>query len=519
MKFHRLIVCLLVLSASSIQAADKPNVLFIAVDDLRVELGCYGNTIVKSPNIDRLAKRGYLFKRAYCQQAVCNPSRASLLTGMRPDAIGVIDLPTHFRESYPDIVTLPQLFKQNGYHAQNIGKIFHNWRQDGFKGDPKSWSEPAVMHYASHSADTPKVKGEIPPNLSKIPRTDKHDVPDDAYFDGRIANLAVDALGKLKAKPFFLAVGFWKPHAPFNAPKKYWDLYDLKDVSPPSNPTPPKDVPEIALHDSREILRGFKSRFKLNIGSDGLDIKYEYSSKGLKTTGRKPPTAQEVLVLRQGYYAATSYVDAQIGKVLDELYRLKLEENTIVVFWSDHGFHLGEHGLWGKTSNFELDARVPMIISLPGQNKSFETDSLVELLDIYPTLTDLCGLNAPEELQGKSLNPIFKNLKAEIKPYAFTQHTRPAYPSEKEPLKAMGYSIRSSKFRYTRWEEIKTKELIAEELYNHSVDPDETVNLANSEKWDSERFKLNSEVSKQIWKSKDFIRKGYWERRLKGHPK
>ena len=318
-------------------AEGKPNVLFIAVDDLRAELGCYGADHVKSPNIDKLAARGTLFTRAYCQQAVCNPSRASLLTGLRPATLGIWDLPTHFRQRVPRVMTLPQHFKGQGYFTQGIGKIFHNWRQDDFKGDAVSWSVPEAMHYNTHGADTAMVVGKLPPNLTKVPRCEMRDVADNAYFDGRIAEMAVKTLTELKARrrPFFFAVGFWKPHAHFNAPKKYWDLYRRSDIRLPENPRPPKDAPAIALHDSREILRGFKSR----------------------PGGR--PTRDEVLTLRHGYLAAISYVDAQVGKVLDALDRLGLAEKTIIVFWSDHGYHLGEHGLWAKTSNFELDARVP----------------------------------------------------------------------------------------------------------------------------------------------------------------
>ncbi len=343
--------------------ADRPNVLFIAVDDLRAQLGCYGDPIVKSPRIDALAKSGTLFTRAYCQQAVCNPSRASLLTGLRPDTIGVWDLPTHFRQNVPDVVTLPQLFKQHGYFTQNIGKIFHNWRQDDYKGDPPSWSVPAVMHYNRHGADEALVKGELPPNEADVPKCEIRDVPDDAYFDGRIAKLATRALRDLKSKhqPFFFAVGFWKPHAHFNAPKKYWDLYDPGDIQPPAPLHPPKDVPKIAMHDVREICGDFKNR-----------------------PGGKP-TAADALALRRGYYAATSYVDAQVGKVLDELDRLALRDRTIIVLWSDHGYHLGEHALWAKTSNFELDARVALIIATPHHKPSQRTDAIVELLDLYPT--------------------------------------------------------------------------------------------------------------------------------------
>jgi iduronate 2-sulfatase len=436
------------------RSAQPPNVLFIAVDDLRAELGCYGDAIVKSPNIDRLAQRGTLFGRAYCQQAVCNPSRASLLTGLRPDTIRVWDLPTHFRQNRPDAVTLPQLFKQNGYHTRDIGKIFHNWRQDAYKGDPVSWSVPAVMHYANHGSDQAMVSGPLPPDQSNVPKTEMRDVPDNAYFDGRIAELAVEALGELKDRPFFLAVGFWKPHAQFNAPKRYWDLYNRSDISPPANPRPPAGVPDIAMHDSREILRAFKDR----------------------PNGR--PTPAEVLALRHGYYAATSYVDAQIGKVLDELDRLDLRKNTIVVFWSDHGYHLGEHGLWAKTSNFELDARVPMIIAAPNHPGGQRTDALVELLDIYPTLADLCGLEAPKELEGKSLWPLLDDPTATVKPAAITQHPRPAYYSDDEPLTAMGYSMRTDRYRYTEWRDAADGHVVARELYDHADDPAETLNLA-----------------------------------------
>jgi len=292
------VILLLCIGADETLRAGQPNVLFIAVDDMRAELGCYGHRQIRSPQIDALAKRGLLFERAYCQQAVCNPSRASLLTGLRPSTLGIYNLPTHFREKRPQIVTLPQHFKNNGYFTQCIGKIFHNWRQDDYKGDAPSWSVPEVMHYNSHGNDKPVVEGALPPNRVDTPRCEMRDVPDNAYFDGRIAALAVEALRERKQnqKPWFLAVGFWKPHAHFNAPKKYWDMYDRSQIIPAANAQPPKDVPVIALHDSREILRGFK--------------------------GRKPAT-KDIITLRHGYYAAISYVDAQIGKVIAELDRLQ----------------------------------------------------------------------------------------------------------------------------------------------------------------------------------------------------
>lgn len=432
----------------------RPNVLFIAVDDMRVELGCYGATPVLSPQIDALAAQGTLFRHAYCQQAVCNPSRASLLTGLRPDTLKVWDLPTHFRTTVPNVVTLPQLFKDHGYQTVDIGKIYHNWRQDEFQGDALSWSKPAIMHYASHAQDVARVSGDLPPDLADTPRTEVRDVPDNAYFDGRIAELASAELAALKetGTPFFLAVGFWKPHAQFNAPKKYWDLYERSEILLPENPLPPISVPGIALHDSREILREFQP----------------------KTASQLSPA--EVKALRHGYYAAISYVDAQIGKVIQQLERLELRNNTLIVFWSDHGFHLGEHGLWAKTSNFELDAHVPLIICSPFHAANQQAEGVVELLDIYPTLADLCGLPAPASLEGKSLRPMLENPRVAVKSQALTQHTRPAYPSDQDPLKAIGYSLRSESYRYTEWRDVSSGEVLARELYDHARDSMETVN-------------------------------------------
>lgn len=435
--------------ASGVRGA-KLNVLFIATDDLRNDLGCYGDTLVKTPHLDRLAARSLVFNRAYSQQALCNPSRASLMCGRRPDALRIWDLPTHFRNAAPNVVTLPQLFREQGYFTQNIGKIFHNWRQS-IQGDPTSWSVPAVMHFANHGDDKPVVDGLVPPNLAEDPKCDQRDVPDEAYYDGRVARLAVEALRGLKKKdnPFFLAVGFWKPHSPFNAPKRYWDLYRREDVALPRNPEWPKDAPRVAWHNSREIL-----------GEKGRTL-----------------TPDAVRELRHGYLANISYLDAQVGKVLDELARLGLAGNTIVVFWSDHGFHLGEQTLWAKTSNFELDARVPLLIAVPGMKTAGKkTDALAELLDLYPTLAELCGLSKPEGLDGVSLVPVLEDAGKSVKKAALTQHPRPAYYTGAP--ETMGYSLRSEAFRYVEWRDWKTGAVVARELYDHAADPDETRNLA-----------------------------------------
>lgn len=432
-------------------SAERSNVLFIAVDDLRVELGCYGQATVRSPNIDRLASQGTVFERAYCQQTVCNPSRASLLTGMRPDTLRIWDLPTHFRQNTPDAVTLPQLFKMCGYYTQCVGKIFHNWRQDDWKGDPVSWSVPSVLHYNSHSNDLPLVDGEVPPNHATGKNgTECRDVPDTAYFDGRVANTAVKTLRDLSQRddPFFLAVGFWKPHTPFNAPKKYWDLYDRKDIPVPRHITTPESVPEIALTSAR----------------------FDGSAK-----------PEELREMHHGHLAAISYLDAQVGRVLDEVDALSLRDNTIIVFWSDHGLHLGEHGLTRKTTAFELDARVPLIIATPKHAAGQRTSSLVELLDLYPTLTDLCGLTAPREVEGVSLVPLLNDPSAKVHEVALTQTPRPNYPRGKLP-EVMGYSIRTDRYRYSEWRDFRSGKIQARELYDHQHDPLETRNIAPLER-------------------------------------
>lgn len=436
------------------------NVLFIAADDLRNDLSVYGHPLAKTPHLDRLAARGITFNRAYCQQALCNPSRASLMTGRRPDTLRIWNLATHFREQDPGIITLPQHFRRHGYFTQNIGKIYHNWRQET-QGDPQSWSVPAVLHFNTHYADRPQVDGRLPENFAVFPRTPSRwkteilDVPDEAYFDGRVARLAVQALREraVAPGPFFLAVGFWKPHLPFNAPQKYWDLYSPADFSPASNPHPPEGCPEIALHNGRELL---------GTGSGRLEL-----------------TPEQIRELLRGYLAGISYLDAQVGRLLDELDRLKLSDRTIIVFWSDHGFHLGEHGLWCKTSNFELDARVPLIIAPPEcPAAGSTTDAFAELIDLYPTLVDLCGLPAPSGLEGLSLTPVLRDPDASVKPAAWTQHPRPAYYREQPEV--MGVSVRTDRFRYTEWRHFASGQTIATELYDHRTDPAENRNIIAS---------------------------------------
>ncbi|MRG45705.1 sulfatase-like hydrolase/transferase [Chitinophaga sp. SYP-B3965] len=424
-----------------------PNILFIAIDDLRPQLGCYGDKIVQSPNIDRLAGFGVLFNRAYCQQAVCSPSRTSLMTARRPNTTKVWDLNTHFRTTIPDVVTLPQYFKNNGYHTQSIGKIYHD---PASAQDALSWSVPEILAVTNKEG-----KYVLPSNLqkgsSKATATESADVPDNAYIDGQVADQAMAVLRKIKDKPFFLAVGFRRPHLPFSAPKKYWDLYEQKNIPLPVQRIVPPNIPAYAVHNSEE-LRGYS------------DIDHVITDS--KT--------QELL---HGYYAAISYTDAQIGEVLAELDRLNLTRNTIIVLWSDHGFHLGEKGLWAKTTNYELDTRVPLIIAAPGKERGVTSNGLVELVDLYPTLAELGGLPVPEALEGTSLAPLLTKPDQPWKNAVFSQFPRPwQYKNEPE---IMGYAIRTDRYRYVEWRNFKTDEVKAMELYDHQIDPGEVNNIAN----------------------------------------
>jgi iduronate 2-sulfatase len=450
--------------ASTLHAA-KPNVLFIMADDFRPEIGSYGSTAL-TPNLDKLAARSVQFDRAYCQQAVCNPSRSSLLTGLRPDTLRLWNNGTHFRELNPDVTTLPLWFKDHGYTTRCVGKIFHNWHT-AEKGDRRSWSADEFLHYANHGDDKPQISGEMPPNSAMLSTRiygatticERCDVPDEAYYDGRVVAEAQRVMQEVKDEPFFLAVGFWKPHAPFNAPKKYWDMYDRAKL-PPLNGVRPEGAPEIAFHQSTEIL-----------------------GPAAKQTPVSPEQAAE---MRHGYFANISYMDAQIGKVIDALNKSGAADNTIIVFFADHGYHVGEHGLWGKTSDFEFDAHVPLLISdLRPENRGKRTRALAELVDLFPTLVDLCELPKPAKLDGVSLVPVLKDTAKTVKEAAFTQHPRPAY-YDREPSKqpkVMGYSIRTDQVRYTEWRDWVTKEVTARELYLTENDPAELRNFAGDHRY------------------------------------
>ena len=431
----------------------RPNVLFIAVDDLRPEVNASGSNVIKTPNLDRIAARGTTFDRAYCQQAVCSPSRSSLMTGRRPDATRVWDLETHFRTALPDAVTVAQYFKNHGYHSMSMGKIFHG----GFD-DPQSWSVPSQYPKSPQYASEAALKMQNDPantdkkGRARGPAVEDADVPDDTYADGKIARLAVKTLGELKqsTKPFFLAVGMLKPHLPFVAPKKYWDLYDPAKIYVPAFQKLPAGAPGFVGHTNGE-LASYADIPKNGVIDDALARR-----------------------LRHGYYAAISYMDAQVGLVLDALEKEGLADDTVIVLWGDHGWQLGEHGLWHKHTNFEVSARSPLIISAPGQKAvGRKSLSLAEFIDIYPTLADLCGLPKPKDVEGVSLKPVLDDAAASVRPVAISQ-----YPRSDGGKSLMGYSIRDDRWRLTLWRDRKDNSIHATELYDEVSDPHETVNVA-----------------------------------------
>jgi len=471
-------------SDSSIKA--RPNILFIPIDDLRPELGCYGNEYIKTPNIDQLTRQGVVFTRAYCQQAVCNPSRASLLTGLRPDSIQVWDLYTSFRDNVPDVVTLPQFFKQNGYTTIGLGKTFHNnipdtisWTEkphiEGFPFDPDAF----YVNEDNINIQQEKIKKLKANGKSRIDQlghwyvkakaTEIGIAGDDAYFDGAQTTLAISKLQELATlkKPFFLSVGYYRPHLPFNAPKKYWDLYDRESIPLAGNQFSPEGSPEYANHGYQEL--------KSYIDCHDLPLPNE-----------KPWNEECQKELKHGYYASVSYVDAQIGRLLGELERLGLSENTIVVLWGDHGWKLGEHNGWCKMTNYEIDTHVPMIVSGAGvKAKGKQSNALTEFVDIYPTLCEMAGFPVPGYLQGTSFVPLLENPDIEWKTAAFSQFLLGRFgPPETRLHERMGYSIRTDRFRYVEWyswnKEEKIKgELLDRELFDHLIDPQENKNRVN----------------------------------------
>ncbi|MDO6761215.1 sulfatase [Tamlana sp. 2_MG-2023] len=498
----------------------QPNILFLAVDDLRPEIGAYGSDIALTPNIDKLASNGLLFNRAYCQEPICSPSRASLMTGARPESINVIENFTYFREANPDIVTLAQHFKNNGYETVHTGKIFH---KPAWSDKELSWSrEPAYDKMTVEKSKTPggyalpenqayakksqeEVIAKYGPNaprngLGKGPAYEKADVPDYFYEDGYNAELAIatlkDMLEKDPEKPFFLGMGMKKPHLEWLAPTKYWDMYDPSKIKLAAQKQGPENGASMGLHPSFE-----------------LRARYGIPKKG-------PIDDEMAITLKHAYLACVSYVDAQIGKMIDALDEAGLRENTIIILWSDHGWHLGDMGIWGKATNYEIATRVPLVIwtpDMPDENRGKKTDALVELVDMYPTLAELAGLDKPEHLEGYSFVPLLENPENPWKEAVFSQFPNPALREwAANPLsegmretyfgplieevegrikkqmgdkwdrdlfenKVMGYAMRTARYRFIVWKDYTKpdSEPLFYELYDHKTDPSETKNIAD----------------------------------------
>lgn len=461
---------------------EKLNVLFIAVDDLRPELNCYGVPYMYTPNIDRLASQGVLFKRAYCQQAVSAPSRNSVLTGLRPDAIGIYNLSTFFRKNVPDVTTLPQYFKENGYQTEQIGKIFHTGH--GNSDDSISWSKPkwnpdrllGKLMPITHK-DTVGLEKDYPKKSKKMLPYYASSAPEENMTDARTVTVAIERLKELKEKTFFLAVGLVKPHLPFVAPQKFWNLYKEDEITVPKRQTP-KGMPAFSLVDYGELR------------------KYH----GIPAEGELDDNISKSLI--HGYRACTSFIDSQVGRLLDAIEENGLSDNTIIILWGDHGWKLGEYGSWCKHSNMEIDVNAPLIISAPDKNKNIKTNSIVEFVDIYPTLCELAGLQCPDHLQGKSLVPVMENPDYKIKDIAISQ-----YPREKRN-RIMGYSMCTDKYRYTRWVRFNSpnKETVERELYDLSNGVIGKENLVNDKKYRKIVRGLDRQLSKELAKYKVYKR-------------
>jgi len=474
------------------QADQKPNILFIAVDDLKPNIACFGDSLALTPNIDALASKGMVFSKAYCQQAVCAPSRASLLTSRYPDQTEIWDLQTLIRDKNPDILTLPQYFKQNGYNSYGVGKIFDYRSVEN--NDEISWNKYGNPHQSSlydPSTGKPKYFYALKSAKDTItlleneairlgvdkktyveerywPSVEKANVPYNAYIDGAVLNEGINLMNQLNVsgKPFFLAVGFQRPHLPFNAPEEFWDLYNREDFKLAEFQEKSKNGPTVAYHNFDELR----------------------SYTDIPNTGNISEDKQ--LELIHAYYASVSYIDFLIGKLTQRLEELDLAKNTIIVLWGDHGWHLGDHNLWCKHSNFEEATRSPLILSYPGQPNSGTVYNFpTEFADIGTTLAELTGLPVPLEFEGESLITAIENPEKQLKVGALSQYPRSSY---------MGYSLRTERYRYTKWVNKRDGTHYTAELYDYITDPLETENKAFLEEYTNIRNELDSIVQSRI---------------------
>lgn len=483
----------------------KPNILFISIDDLRPTLGSYGDTTVISPNIDQLAAEGMTFRQTFTQVAVCAPSRASLMTGLRPDSTRVWHLGDKFREINPNTVTMPQYFSKFGYHTVNLGKIFHNYMPDSI-----SWDEPDLRparykqkdwlkrdgetFYISEEVNaSQKIKRDSLLKLRPIryadgwntgPAWEAEDVHDSMYYDGAQNELTKKTLTRIAKmdKPFFMGLGYFRPHLPFAVPKKYWDLYDPNEIPLASNPNIPINAPGHTMNSMYE-LRHY----------DGFNkIGHPESSFRM--------SADTTRILKHGYYASVSYVDALLGNLVAHMKKIGIYENTIIILWGDHGWKLGDHNSWGKMTNYNIDLQVPMIIRYPNQNnRGAETFAITELVDMFPSLCELAGLETPDYMQGTSFVPLIENPERPWKSAAFSQfHRRPKHSADGN--RYMGYSINTSEYHYIEWYTWNTKTgtrgvLKSKELFDRENDPHETVNVAADPKFSKVVQKLSEQLA------------------------
>jgi len=501
------ILPLLAAGSSTADPAKKPNVLFISIDDLRPELGCYGVKEIHTPNFDRLARSGVLFTRTYCQTAVSAPSRASVMTGYRPDKSMVWTLREKFRLQRPDVVTMPQDFKKFGYHTVSIGKIFHNHMPDSASFDepdlrPSEYRTAGMIDRDAESfyydedinRELDSVRAE---RLRKNPKayaggwaygraTEIADCEDSELYDGAQTDLALETLKRLKSRsePFYLALGYYRPHLPFVAPRKYWDLYDRNTLPVAPNPYYPKNSPPMAPGGTYELSGCYDiaSRVDVNAEKQPEDI---------------------ARLLKHGYYASVSYLDACLGKLMKGLEEMGLAENTIVVIWGDHGWKLGENGGWCKQTDYDIDNRVPLLILAPGiKGKGKNCNRLTELVDLYPTVCDLAGLPVDPGLQGTSMVPLLNDPLIKWKEHAFSQFQH-ALGAGKNRVFYMGYSMTTERYHLVEWyiwddvNKVK-KDFVARELYDQLADPQENINVADDPQ-NGEMIGLLSEKLNKGW--------------------
>lgn len=471
------LIAILALTSSGF-AADRPDILLIAVDDLRPMLGCYGDARIQTPNIDRLARRAVVFDRAYCQYAKCGTSRLSLMTGLRPDAIGVFSNNEKdvvaFRERRPNAVSLARWLKQHGYHTQSFGKIYH----DGWDS-PDDWSAPSSPGRDREMWEVTDEKEPTKPTTIAerlaCPVMQSPDVGDDHLFAGRMTQQVLKTMRKRESdQPRLLAVGYRRPHLPFVAPERYFDLYQPDETWLAVNPRPTTDSPVMAWFNSDGYV-GSARKVGLTMPNppnrqqaiewNGYEMR---SYLGVPNHG--PIDTQLQLNLLHAYAACISYVDTQIGKLLDELQASGRRDKTIVVLLSDHGWHLGEQSAWGKTTNFEIATRVPLLMSVPGAAPA-RTQTIAELVDLYPTLCGLAGIKTPTHLEGESLVDVLRQPGDVVESSALSQYSRFGD-------RFMGRALRTDRYRLVVWEEVRSGEVVGRELYDHDTDPQETRNLA-----------------------------------------